>query len=167
MKEPNTRHAPLYIRDETGKYRPATHTEISRTAAAQLLQAFKRGPNLTAPNHVREYLRLQLTHLEREAFAIVFLDNRHRVIDYDELFYGTVDGASVHVREVVKAALQANAAAVILAHNHPSGVAEPSKSDKLITAKIRDALSIVDIRVLDHMIVGDGPPVSMAERGLI
>ena len=97
----------------------------------------------------------------------MFLDNRHRLIAYEELFHGTIDGASVHPREVVKSALRYNAAAVILAHNHPSGVAEPSQADQRITKRLQDALTLVDIRVLDHFVVGDGEPVSFAERGLI
>ncbi len=100
-------------------------------------------------------------------FCCLFLDNRNRVISFDELFRGTIDGASVHPREVVKIALQRNAAAVILAHNHPSGVAEPSQADEIITRRLRDALGLVDIRILDHFVIGEGDCVSFAERGLI
>jgi DNA repair protein RadC len=100
-------------------------------------------------------------------FACLFLDNRHRLIEYEELFRGTIDGASVHPREVVRRALRANAAAVIFAHNHPSGVAEPSQSDLRITQRLKDALSLVEVRVLDHVIIGDGQGTSLAERGLI
>ena len=100
-------------------------------------------------------------------FACLFLDNRHRVIAFDELFSGTIDGAAVHPREVVKRALGHNAAAVILAHNHPSGVAEPSRADEAITRRLKEALATVEIRVLDHLVVGDGEMVSLAERGLI
>jgi DNA repair protein RadC len=102
-----------------------------------------------------------------EVFCCLFLDNRHRLIAFDELFRGTIDGASVHPREVVRQALQRNAAAVILAHNHPSGVAEPSQADELITHRLKDALALVDIRVLDHLIVGDSRCTSFAERGLL
>jgi DNA repair protein RadC len=105
--------------------------------------------------------------MEREVFGCLFLDNRHRLIALEEMFLGTIDGASVHPREVVKRALKLNAAAVILAHNHPSGVAEPSQADELITARIRDALALVDIRVLDHLVVGGTTVTSFAERGLI
>ena len=101
-----------------------------------------------------------------EVFACLFLDNRHRVIAYEELFRGTIDGASVHPREVVKRALHFNTAAVILAHNHPSGIAEPSQADERITQRLKDALALVDIRLLDHMIIGDDV-VSFAERGLL
>jgi DNA repair protein RadC len=100
-------------------------------------------------------------------FTCLFLDNRHRVIECEELFRGTIDGASVHPREVVKRALQLNAAALILAHNHPSGVAEPSQADQQLTRRLREALGLVDIRVLDHLVVGDGEAVSFAERGLL
>jgi DNA repair protein RadC len=102
-----------------------------------------------------------------ELFCCLHLDNRHRLIAFDELFRGTIDGASVHPREVVKQALARNAAAVILAHNHPSGVAEPSQADELVTRRLREALQLVDIRVLDHMIVADNGCLSFAERGLI
>ena len=104
---------------------------------------------------------------EAEAFGCLFLDNRHRLIAFEILFHGTVDGASVHPREVVKRALEHNSAAVIFAHNHPSGVAEPSQADELITRRLRDALALVDIRVLDHVIVGLERCVSFAERGLL
>jgi DNA repair protein RadC len=97
----------------------------------------------------------------------LFLDNRHRVIDYRELFRGTIDGASVHPREVVRSALDLNAAAVIFAHNHPSGVAEPSQSDLRITQRLKDALALIDVRVLDHLIIGEGEGTSLAERGLL
>jgi DNA repair protein RadC len=100
-------------------------------------------------------------------FCCLYLDNRHRLTGFDELFRGTIDGASVHPREVVREALEHRAAAVILAHNHPSGVAEPSQADELITQRLRDALALVDIRLLDHVIVGDGACISLAEQGLI
>ena len=122
---------------------------------------------ISSPADTRAYLRLRFAGLEHEVFAILFLDNRHRVIEYEELFRGTIDGASVHPREVVKAALAHNAAAVILAHNHPSGVAEPSQADLHLTRRLREALGLVDIRVLDHLVIGDGETVSFAERGLL
>ena len=126
-----------------------------------------RGEALTSSEATRRYLRARLRERDHEVFACLFLDNRHRVVAFDELFHGTIDGASVYPREVVKAALRHNAAAVILAHNHPSGVAEPSRADTRLTERLRDALGLVDIRVLDHVVVGDGEPVSFAERGLI
>lgn len=125
------------------------------------------GPTLLAPQATRAFLVAQLRDRPHEMFCCLHLDNRHRLIAFEELFRGTIDGASVHPREVVKHALARNAAAVILAHNHPSGVAEPSQADELITVRLRDALALVDIRVLDHLIVGDGCCVSFAERGLI
>jgi DNA repair protein RadC len=132
-----------------------------------MLEDMRRQPVLTNPRAVRDYLSVHYAGQEREVFGVMFLDNRHRLIAVEEMFLGTVDGASVHPREVVKRALRLNAAAVILAHNHPSGVAEPSQADELITARIRDALALVDIRVLDHLIVGGTSVTSLAERGLI
>ncbi|GGO88819.1 UPF0758 protein [Marinobacterium nitratireducens] len=126
-----------------------------------------RGSALESPAAVRRYLAARLRHQGREVFACLFLDNRHRVIRYEELFFGTIDAASVYPREVVKRALSHNAAALILAHNHPSGVAEPSLADQQITRRLSDALALVEIRVLDHMVVGDGEVVSFAERGLL
>lgn len=132
-----------------------------------LLADLRRGDALANPDGTRRYLQARLRGYPHEVFACLYLDNRHRVIEYEALFRGTVDGATVHPREVVKAALGHNAAAVILAHNHPSGVAEPSQADIHLTRRLREALGLVDIRVLDHVIVGDGEAVSFAERGLI
>jgi DNA repair protein RadC len=131
-----------------------------------LYETVKRGDVLTSPEATRGYLIVRLRDVPYEVFTCLFLDNRHRVIAYEELFRGTLDGASVHPREVIKRALHHNAAAVILAHNHPSGVAEPSQADERITRRLKEALSLVDIRVLDHMVIGD-EVVSFAERGLI
>lgn len=122
---------------------------------------------LTSPEATRNYLKARLRGYPHEVFACLFLDNRHRVIVYRELFRGTIDGASVHPREVVREAMRANAAAVIFAHNHPSGVAEPSQSDLRITKRLREALDLVEVRVLDHIIVGEGGGTSFAERGLL
>lgn len=122
---------------------------------------------LTNPEATRNFLKLRLYGLHYEVFACLYLDNRHRVIRYEELFRGTVDGASVHPREVVRKVLETGAAAVILAHNHPSGVAEPSQADLRITQRLKEALALVDVRVLDHVIIGDGQGTSLAERGLI
>ena len=132
-----------------------------------LAETLKRGDALTSPQETRLYLVSLLRDRPREAFFVLFLDNQHRVIESEILVEGTIDSASVYPREVVKRALQHNAAAIILAHNHPSGVAEPSQSDQRITQKISDALGLVDIRVLDHFVVGDGEIVSFAERGWI
>ncbi|WP_165312558.1 RadC family protein [Vibrio ziniensis] len=132
-----------------------------------LAETLKRGDALTSPQQTQLYLSSVLRDRQREAFYILFLDNQHRVIQDEILFEGTIDAASVYPREVVKRALHYNAAALILAHNHPSGVAEPSQSDRRITNRICDALALVDIRVLDHFVIGDGEIVSFAERGWI
>ncbi|CSA70399.1 RadC family protein [Vibrio cholerae] len=132
-----------------------------------LAETLKRGDALTSPQQTKLYLSSVLRDRQREAFYILFLDNQHRVIRDEILFEGTIDAASVYPREVVKWALHHNAAAVILAHNHPSGVAEPSQADRRITDRLRDALGLVEIRVLDHFVVGDGEVVSFAERGWI
>lgn len=132
-----------------------------------LEEALVQSDPLTSPEATRGFLKAKLRDLPHEVFAVLFLDNRHRVIAYEELFRGTIDGSSVHPREVVKAALAHNAAALIFAHNHPSGVAEPSHADERLTRRLRDALALVDIRVLDHVVVGDGQMVSFAERGLL
>ena len=156
----------LYIRDGEA-WREAAPTEVLDRATALINQRYRTGtPVLSTPNRTREFLRLKLGALEHEVFAMIALDNRHRMIEYVELFRGTVDGASVHPREVVKEALRLNAAALILVHNHPSGVAEPSQADELITQRLRDALALVDIRVLDHLIVAE-TVTSLAERGVI
>jgi DNA repair protein RadC len=130
-------------------------------------ETLQRGAPLTDPEATRRFLIARLRDIPREVFCCLFLDNRHRVIAFDELFRGTLDGSAVHPREVVKATLRHNAAAVILAHNHPSGVAEPSDADRLITRRLREALGLVDVRVLDHFVIGDGYAVSFAERGLL
>ncbi len=122
---------------------------------------------LSSPGQVREYLSLHLAVLEHEVFAALFLDNRHRVIAYREMFQGTIDAAAVYPREVVKRCLALNAAAVIFAHNHPSGVAEPSDTDVRLTRRLVDALALIDVRVLDHLIIGQGVQTSLAERGLM
>lgn len=122
---------------------------------------------LTSPQATRDYLKMRLYGLPHEVFACLFLDNRHRVIRFEELFRGTIDGASVHPREVLRRVLDTNAAAVIFAHNHPSGVAEPSQADLRITQCLKSMLDLIEVRVLDHIIVGDGDGVSFAERGLL
>ncbi len=136
-------------------------------ARRQALETLERGDALSSPAAVKRFLALQLGGADYEIFVALFLDNRHRVISCDELFRGTIDGAAVYPREVLKRCLAANAAAVIFAHNHPSGVAEPSDADISITKKLSDALALIDVRVLDHMIVGRGSQTSLAERGLL
>ena len=131
-----------------------------------LEEKIHRGDAMKNVADVKNYLRSRLQQYPFEVFACLFLDNKHRVIEYEELFRGTIDGASVHPREVVRRVLHHNAAAVVLAHNHPSGAAEPSDSDKLITNKLKEALGMIDVRLLDHFIIGD-EIVSFAERGLL
>ncbi len=132
-----------------------------------LRERLEREASLTSPEQTRNYLQSRLRSYPYEVFACLFLDSRHRVIEYEELFRGTIDGASVHPREVVRRALHHNAAAVILAHNHPSGVTEPSAADTRITQRLKEALALVDVRLLDHFIIGDGVPTSLAELDLL
>ncbi|HIF51135.1 MAG TPA: JAB domain-containing protein [Thiotrichaceae bacterium] len=132
------------------------------------LQAeLEAGDIFTSPEQTREFLTLKLRAYPYEVFACLYLDNRHRLISFDELFRGTIDSAQVHAREVVRSAIKHNAAAVILSHNHPSGVAEPSQSDVNLTQELKKALQLVDVRVLDHLIIGSGEAISLAERGLL
>lgn len=132
-----------------------------------LRAGIERGEMISDPGITRQFLQIKLRPYAREVFACLFLDNQHRLISYEELFFGTIDGASVHPREVVKRGLELNAAAVIFAHNHPSGVAEPSQADRRITERLKSALGLLDIRVLDHLIVGDTEVSSFAEMGLM
>jgi DNA repair protein RadC len=125
------------------------------------------GAALRSPADTESFLHAKLRHLPHEMFCCLYLDNRHRVLRFDTLFRGTIDGTSVYPREVVKEALAANAAAVILAHNHPSGVAEPSQADERITRRLKSALDLVDIRLLDHLIIGQAETTSLASRGLL
>jgi DNA repair protein RadC len=140
---------------------------VLEMAKRHFKEVLDRGNALTSPEITKAYLSAQLRGYSYEVFACLFLDNQHRVIKLDELFRGTIDGASVYPREVVKQALHHNAAAVIFAHNHPSGITLPSQSDKQITEKLKQALALFDIRVLDHFIIGDGDPYSFAEHGLM
>jgi len=138
--------------------------EIGQRCLAQRLE---RGEALTSPDLARSFLRGKLQDLPHELFCCLYLDTKHRVIRFEELFRGTIDGASVHPREVVRCALAHNAAALIVAHNHPSGVAEPSAADNALTRRLQEALAMVDIRLLDHLVIGDGEVVSFTERGLL
>lgn len=146
-------------------YTPAEKV-ILQQAAFIIEERFQRQDSYCSPESVMDYLQCQLAHEEREVFALMLLDNQHRLIQYLPMFFGTIDSASVYPREVVKAALNANAAAVILAHNHPSGISEPSDSDRRLTDKLVKALNLVDIRVLDHIIVGERC-CSFAQRGML
>ena len=138
--------------------------EIGRRFLAEKL---KRVVTLSSTRDTRDFLQAQLRDRKNEVFCVLFLDNRHRVQAFEELFQGTLNGTAVYPREVVKRALKHNAAAVIVVHNHPSGVAEPSRADELLTSRLKEALTLVDIRLLDHLVVGDGETVSFSERGLL
>ncbi len=140
---------------------------VLEMAKRHFKECLQRGGVLSSPDMTRAYLNAQLSAYSNEVFACLFLDNQHRVIQFVELFQGTIDAAHVYPREVAKQALQHNAAAVIFAHNHPSGNSQPSQSDRAITEKLKQALGLFDIRVLDHFIIGDGEPYSFAEHGLI
>ncbi len=140
---------------------------VLEMARRHLYETLQHGDALNSPDATRNYLTARLRDLPHEVFACLYLDNRHRVIHCEELFRGTLNGASVHPREVVKQALGYNAAALILAHNHPSGISEPSEADRHLTKRLTEALALVDIRVLDHLVIGDGPAYSFAEYGLI
>jgi len=132
-----------------------------------LAERLVRGEPLSSTADTRQFLQAQLRDRQNEVFCVLFLDNRHRVLVFEELFQGTLNGTAVYPREVVKQALKYNAAAVILAHNHPSGVAEPSRADEQLTSRLKEALALVDIRLLDHLVIGDGEIVSFSERGLV
>jgi DNA repair protein RadC len=140
---------------------------LTDLALRVLAARHRKGQAIENPAHTQAYLRLRLAERPNEVFACLSLDTRHRVLALEELFQGTIDGASVHPREVVRRALECQAGAVILAHNHPSGVAEPSQADLRITDRLKSALSLVDVRVLDHVIVATEGTVSLAERGLL
>lgn len=156
------------VSDADGTYhvdQPVTEADILEMAQHLAVKRFQGLEALTCPDLVRRYLRARMLPLEHEVFACIFLDNQHRTIAYEELFQGTIDGASVYPREVVKRALRLNAAACVLSHNHPSGVAEPSQADRRITERLKEALDLVGVRVLDHLVVGGEDIVSFAERG--
>lgn len=159
-----------YTIDGDGNYtfrKPVHKEELIDIALTIIERSMDRGTALSDPHATRQYLSLNLGALDHEVFCCLFLDNQHRIISFDRMFNGTIDGTAVYPREIVKSALKYNAAAVILTHNHPSGVAEPSNADQSITIKIREALSLVDVRVLDHLVVGGTHITSFAERGLL
>jgi DNA repair protein RadC len=156
----------LFIQDSNG-FSPATKAQVISAAINYAATAVRRGAALSNPSAVRDWLKLTIGGLEYEVFIVVFIDSRNRVIAYEQMFRGTIDGASVHPREVVKAALLKNAAAVILVHNHPSDICEPSHADEIITRRLKDALALIEIRVLDHLVVGTSHVTSFAERGML
>jgi DNA repair protein RadC len=156
----------LYVRDGRGRYQRAEADQILEAARRLVDQRLQRGVTLSDPSVAKEFLRLRMATLEHEVFVAILLDTRQRVLEFVELFRGTIDGAEVHPREVVKTALAANAAAMIIAHNHPSGCPEPSAADRAVTARLKQALALMDIRLLDHFVVGDDV-VSLAARGWV
>lgn len=150
-----------------GKSRYALLQAVLELARRQLYENLQRESTLTSANLTRDYVRARLRHLSREVFLCLFLDSQHRVIAEEELFQGTLDGSMVHPREVVRRCLHHNAGAIIFVHNHPSGVAEPSQADISITRRLKQALELVGVRALDHLVVGDSEVVSLAERGMM
>ncbi len=158
-------HGDLLAAPGIGSGKACVLAACMELARRHLAEELRRGNALLSPTDSAAYLKSKLRDYPYEVFAVLFLDTRHRPIAFEELFRGSIDGAAVHPREVVRRALAHNAAAIIVAHNHPSGVAEPSEADRLITRRLQEALGLIDVRVLDHLVVGDGDPVSMAARG--
>ena len=165
LQFPLSSDASLLVRDGRGRYLPASADQILDAARRIIDQKMQRGTEFSSPAVVKEYLCTKLAGFEHEVFAVLFLDTRHRLIEYVEMFRGTIDGAEVHPREVVKEALQHNAAAVIFAHNHPSGIPEPSAADRALTQRLKEALTLVEVRTLDHVIVAGGQTTAFAELG--
>ena len=157
----------LLVRNEDGTYRQATADEVLRHARQVLSRWVRRGATMSSPEAVKDFLRLRIGTLDHELFAVLFLDAQNRIIEIKDMFRGTLTQTSVYPREVVKDALALNAASVILAHNHPSGLAEPSRADELLTQALKTALALVDVRVLDHLVVAAAHTISFAERGLL
>ncbi len=157
----------LYVRSRTRRYELAKPEQVLQAAQLIVDARMQRGMSFSNPTASCDFFRDKLGSREREVFAAAMLDTRHRLIEYVELFFGTVDGAEVHPREVAKQALRLNAAAVIVAHNHPSGEIEPSAADRAVTARLKQTLALVDVRLLDHVIVGGHQSLSMAARGWV
>ncbi|AMP72613.1 RadC family protein [Ralstonia solanacearum] len=166
-QSPSSLDTLLMVRDGQGDYRPATPDQILEAARQVVDQKMPCGAEFSSPAAVKEYLRAKLAGFEHEVFAVLLLDAQHRLIAYVEMFRGTIDCAAVYPREMVKEALRHNAAAVLLAHNHPSGSPEPSVCDKAVTQRLKDALALVGVRVLDHIIVAGTSTMSFVERGLL
>lgn len=157
----------LFVRVVGGSIRPASEDEVISAARTMLDEKIQRQGNISSPADSKAFVSLRLGALPHEVFSVIFVDAQHRVIEYREMFRGTLSQSSVYPREVVKDALALNAAAVILCHNHPSGVTDPSRADEYLTSTLKSALALVDVRVLDHLIVGGGQVLSFAERGLL
>ena len=158
------------LRDNKGNYKltgKTTEQDVLAAAEGILLRKLERQGSMGDPSDAADFLRMRLGGPMHEEFYAVWFDNRHRILSTEKLASGTIDGASIHIREVLRAALTINAAAVIFSHNHPSGVTEPSAADRAITRELKDALQLIGVRVLDHVVVGAGSPLSMAARGLI
>ncbi len=156
----------LFIQETNGEYRVAHEDDVIYEATQIYNSYFAKGTLLSKPADSVDYLKLKLAKYDHEVFICLFLDNQNKVISCDEMSHGTIDSASVYPREIVKATLRHNANAVIFAHNHPSGLTKPSYADKAMTAKLKNALNTIDVRVLDHIIVGDGT-YSFAEKGIL
>lgn len=160
----------LLVKSGNDKYfisEPITKKEIYKVMLGLLEEDLHRPDSLTSPELTKQYLHLKLANLEYEVFGVIYLDTQNQVITYEEMFRGTIDGVHVYLREVVKSCLTHNAARVIFIHAHPSGIPEPSRSDIHITKRLKQALELVEVDVLDHFVVGGANSVSMAERGLI
>ena len=157
----------LFIQDANGSYLEASTDDVITGARQKLRRRFRKGKAIRSPADTEAFLIAELATEPNEVFAVLYLDNRHRVIQFDRAFAGTIDGTSVYPRVIVQRALELNSAAVIFAHQHPSGVAEPSQADERITQRLKSALELVDIRVLDHLIIGGDTVVSLASRGLL
>ncbi len=164
-----TKQSLPYVSDKHGNYtfNSSVNKDVLISLALELIEDEIKGEALTSAIKTKDYLRLKIGAFEHKVFSILFLDSQHRIIEFEEISRGTIDGASVYPGEVVKTVLKHNAAAVIFSHNHPSGHAEPSQADRNITQKLKNALSLIDVRVLDHIIVSKNETVSFSERGLI
>lgn len=167
IERPSDTFTSGFVRETAEGYSSVSDNAVIDAALQLLSRRVAKGPLLASPRAVKDYLRLRFADLQHEVFCLLYVDKRHRLIACEDLFRGTIDGASVHPREVVKAALRHNASAVLCAHNHPSHNPEPSQADELITSRLKAALEVVDIRLLDHLVVSAVGTVSMAERGLL
>lgn len=156
----------IRIKDARGKYVTLTPEAILEASREAIDLKFKRGMSFTSPDTSKNFLQAKLVGQEREIFAVLFLDTKHRLLAYEEMFFGTIDGSEVHPRVVMKRALEVNAAAMIISHNHPSGDPSPSAADRALTKRLKETANLLDIRVLDHVIIGSYP-YSMAEAGLV
>lgn len=155
------------MRTKASNPQPTSDEQILAAAEAILLKRLERQGKIAEPSEAGRYLRAHCGHAEREVFGCLFLDTRHHILACEDLFFGTIDGAEVHPREVVRRSLQLNAAAVVAFHNHPSGNIEPSAADRAVTARLKQALALVDIRLLDHIVVSADGFTSMAARGWV